>query len=64
MIARLPRITRRRRKSHRDRKWRPHFVLLPRVVEIEGVGRCLVWLRTLERRWTVRGGYCWLWRQP
>lgn len=60
MIARLP-IRPRNTHSRRDGRWRRRFALFPRILQLEGHGRAIVWLRMLEYRWSAQH-YRWLWR--
>lgn len=65
MIRRLPSTTRESRRRARLRAahcWRRRFVPFA-ILNLEGHGRCLVIMRTLETRISQRRG-CRLWQLP
>ncbi len=65
MIRSLPTASREMRRNARlqgARRWRRVFVPVA-ILNIEGHGRCLVVLRTLETRLSQRRG-CRLWQVP
>ncbi len=51
MIRALPKVDRRRVRALARRQWRRIFIPIA-VVNVEGIGRAVVMMRTMETRWS------------